>query len=1541
MEDKVKISLYSHEDNFIDLLFDSEKEFIGQCTNPILTVNANGAKTLSLDLPLRFFSVEKQKWVDNPRWEYITNQYKIRVERTNEDIEEFVLRDYTETHSDSDQIIININCMSLAEFELSQTGYNLTFSETSLYIFPENVDPSDPDSKPTGVENADIHFWASKILENTDWTYEVKSFYETDTEMEEDNRQTIPSSTDEHIGTNQFYEKDRIVDYDDDNNPIKKDKYDIKERIIKEEKSNRWNIIQDLCENFEVWATFTIVYEKNKIKKKTIVFRNDIPEDALFSIHYTKNLKNVNRQVDDSQIVTKMYVTPLTNPNTDDGIVAIADNEKNYLKENYILDFSWYLGEERKDSDLKNNKQLINPDLKMDFNKTNYAIPAIEAHTVNGTKDLIEDYKKNLRQRNKYIEDTSLKLNKAKEDLVNLKTQYEYYLSQRDSALEEVNKIIDEVALIPKGAQYKENKNHYFYKEGNYTIIRFSEVGIKALPNSALFNSPNNVVDLAGIEYTNDTIKTLQLGIYKKEPVTGTITEAYVVNGRIGPEQDYASFKADIEYYPLEFYTKMKEYWKAKVNEAIIELQRLGRGRDNGDTSGAIYEKEIEVDKLKLNLFLSQIEKKKVVDEFEQLLAPFVREGYWEDTNYTTYMNKMDTLTNQKPLEQITENLLPSKQWSKDYWCYKIPNKLLGQVTVNGVSKNVYLYDVIDISTIEVMNNSIIDSEYDENFKMYVKGPTSATEGTDYTVEYGYTNTDKITLSNRGIYINFYEPEDGTIFTQNSDTRMYVRAKARGTNYYIFDDYIGNQTFVNSAGKRERMYYSPFEQILTIDHSDTILSSVIVTVNTASLNYVNDSLLQLVPSSYTLTYGTDYYTYKETIDNKVYTKIRLQYTTNVPIMSFDKTDIVSNYQVDCNYDVTSKYYYNDALDTMAESSIPQVTYGISVANLAQLSNPIRDYSNFKPMVGTRIPIYDPELKFDGLVGFISSISFNLLDPQNTEITISNYKDKFEDLFQKITAATIQLQNKGDYYDYATTITDNKGNINKDLLEDTFIQNGLELKMSQNNDVVWSEKGIEITNKEKNENGVYGKMKITSNGIFITDSYDEYGNYKWETAITPSYINASKITVGKLDTRQIQIWNSSQPRFLWNENGIYAYGEDKNKQTNYNTYVLYNQNGLQFRTQIVKKKGVQFANLIQNPNFVGTYTNQWSTDENATLDIELIGKYNCLVSTVNVGKQNLTINHHNLSINSQHKYYYRATVGLDNVDRTLQHQLMAGLKEFSKTVSYNIDDGMITISGIINGANTVNNYYISAALSTIASNWKLKLTQPILIDLTNTFGEKVTVNVSEMDKIPFFIDTYTYTEDFETYKDIVSLTWDGLTLDAQDGALRLTSDNGLEVLQPKEDSINGVDKQLRIQVGKWDAIEDKQTITKYGIRGLDDKGNIFFEVSQAGFKIKYGDKNDTIDNIIDGTIGYTVTIYSSNGNIFKNRNINTILKAIVMKGQENVTDQLDNSVFLWTRTSNDKKADEIWNQSHAGMGSQIEIDQTDVDSQATFNCSIQL
>lgn len=1539
MEERLKISIYSHEDEFIDLLYDNTKTFEGQCSSPIMTVNANGAKTLALTLPLKIFDKKTGKLIENPRWNYIVNQYKIRVEQV-DNIEEFVLLNYTESHSDSDQLLINITCNSLAEFELGQTGYELTFSEESLNIYPDNVDPSDPDSEPISIAEADIYFWLEKILDNTDWKYEIRSYYDIDTDMEEDNRQIKPATTAEHIGIYQFYENDRIIDYDNDNNPIKKDKYDIKERIIKAEKSNRWNLIQDLCENFEVWASFQIKYDNQKIIEKKIIFRNDVPEDALFSVRYKKNLKNITRQVDDSQIVTKMFVTPLTNPNTDTGTVAIASNEKNFLKENYILDFSWYLGDERTDTDLKNNS-LIKPDLSMTFKSTNYAIPAIEEHTISNTKDLIEDYKKNLRQRNKYINEISQQLNEAKEKLTEYKTQYDYYLGERDAALEQINTLIDEIALLPVGVQTKENKIVYLYEENGYTVIRFSEVGVKNLPNPALFKMPNNIVNLEGTPYTDETISNLQLKVHKTEPITQTILEASLVNGRIGTSENYAAFRLDLDYYPLEFNTKLKKYWQSKMLNATNELVKLGRGRDNGDTTGLIYETEILVDNLKLQLYTSQLEKQDVVKEFEKLLSPFVREGYWEDTNYTTYMNKIEEKTNQVPSEDIVKNVVPSEQWTKDYWCYKIPNKLLGQIQVDEKYKDVYLYDLIDINSLEVMNKSIVTSEYDDDFKIYVQGPTGATEGVDYTVEYGYTNTDQVSKTNRGIYINFYEPEDGTIFTQTADTQMYVRAKARGTNYYIFEGYIGNQTYNDGTSKPARMWYSPLEQILTIDHEDVILSSIVPTVITASINYINDETLQIIPTKYDLIYGTDYYSYKEVEDGKTVTKVRLQYTTNVPLMSFDEKDCVSSYTLNCNYDVTSKYYYNDALDVMKESSIPQVTYSISIGNLAQLNYPHLDYSNFKPVVGTRVPIYDKELRFDGLVGFINTIAFNLLEPQNTEITISNFKDKFEDLFQKITAATIQLQSKGDYYDYATTITTDTGTINKDILEDTLMQNNMQISMSKNNSITWDEKGIEVTNNEKNENGIYGKLKITSNGIFITDSYDEYGNYKWETAITPSYINANKIVAGKLDTRQIQIWNSTQPRFLWNENGIYAYGEGADRQTDFNTYVLYNQNGLQFRQQAIRNEGTQFINKIQNPNFIGEFQNQWSGSENSILDIESMGDYNCIVSTTNIDTREQAITHHSLDLVNSHKYYYRVTLGLEGVDANLENQLIGGLRNFSKSVAYFIKDNMIIISGIVTGANSTNLFEGKSILSEIRNNWKLKLTQPILIDLDETFGEKVKVTVEELDKLPFFINTYTYSEEFITYKDVVSLTWNGLTIDAQNGALKLSSENGLEVLQPKETSINGIDKQLRVQVGKWEEKTNGETIEKYGIRGLNEDGATFFEVSQKGFLIKYGDSNDTIDNIIDGALAYTLTIFSSKGTIFKDKNINTTLQAIVKKGQEDITAQISKSAFTWTRKSINEEADELWNQEHMGVGPKIIIDQNDVDEQATFNCSVEI
>jgi hypothetical protein len=79
--------------------------------------------------------------------------------------------------------------------------------------------------------------------------------------------------------------------------------------------------------------------------------------------------------------------------------------------------------------------------------------------------------------------------------------------------------------------------------------------------------------------------------------------------------------------------------------------------------------------------------------------------------------------------------------------------------------------------------------------------------------------------------------------------------------------------------------------------------------------------------------------------------------------------------------------------------------------------------------------------------------------------------------------------------------------------------------------------------------------------------------------------------------------------------------------------------------------------------------------------------------------------------------------------------------------------------------------------------------------------------------------------------------------------------------------------------------------------------------------------------------------SSNGNIFKNGDINTVLSAIVYSGTTDVTDDYDTNAFVWTRVSADSTADAEWNAAHYGGTKQITISPSDVRVRATFFCDL--
>lgn len=96
--------------------------------------------------------------------------------------------------------------------------------------------------------------------------------------------------------------------------------------------------------------------------------------------------------------------------------------------------------------------------------------------------------------------------------------------------------------------------------------------------------------------------------------------------------------------------------------------------------------------------------------------------------------------------------------------------------------------------------------------------------------------------------------------------------------------------------------------------------------------------------------------------------------------------------------------------------------------------------------------------------------------------------------------------------------------------------------------------------------------------------------------------------------------------------------------------------------------------------------------------------------------------------------------------------------------------------------------------------------------------------------------------------------------------------------------------------------------------------------------------DSIDDI-NSHMMYRVEIMSSNGNIFKNGEIDTELRAVLYSWDKNITDEFGAERFKWTRISDDLIGDESWNSSHFGGAKTIHITSNDIHARATFQVDV--
>lgn len=173
-------------------------------------------------------------------------------------------------------------------------------------------------------------------------------------------------------------------------------------------------------------------------------------------------------------------------------------------------------------------------------------------------------------------------------------------------------------------------------------------------------------------------------------------------------------------------------------------------------------------------------------------------------------------------------------------------------------------------------------------------------------------------------------------------------------------------------------------------------------------------------------------------------------------------------------------------------------------------------------------------------------------------------------------------------------------------------------------------------------------------------------------------------------------------------------------------------------------------------------------------------------------------------------------------------------------------------------------------------------------------------------------------------------------------IHLDADNGLTFKNNDGHStVNArVDKAGKMVEAEWqwsngdEVISNQNSVT---INARDVKDKVVVTVSAIIKDKIVASESITFINLSEQP---EVFIRTSNGNVFKNGDINTNLTAIVWRGGKEIDQDGSMYTYIWTKTDADGEPDEIWNKKHSYSAKTIKITQQDVFRHAQFSCEIE-
>ena len=1220
------LSIWDHNDNFLCLLKPASGTLEGQSYNEVLTRNIYGEETLSFTIPA-YINENKE----NDKWDYIFNEQKVRyieydniTNKPKEDgIKEFVLKHYEENRNGYEKTI-QCECQSLAVYELSKLGWSITFD---IDYIQQNEIEQNPEDFLT------LDYWLRKIFyketnlgrvsTTTEYTYllqglqlrdsegfPIEKEYSIDesgdyyfervdepicsstTEIPENHWNTKgwsweiqaidPRRLDQQISTNIIYEQpviDRYIEATPNNylpysyqcgieqedsdkilklHPIKKEDYStlryvtsVKKSLVTCERSNIFSVIQTLCETFKVWAYFNYNYnEQGEITERKILFKTEaVNDNVIFDFSYGKNLQSCSRAIDSNDLVTKLIVPDTDSSLDSNRVLSIKQSTQNPTGESYIYNFDYFYN-------TGNLSRLTEAEKVGDTSITLHS----DEYYINYHCGRIKNINNNITNLQSYLVPLYQRQMELEGDLSVQQASVAALKDNIQTIQEKIDAIPEEMQTI---SSWSDNINQQNYIGELKTLSTTTD----ALGNSYLYLNfgREDVIYNQDIEYPKYRLDS------NGEIITGTTTSvsSYIPRfytnsvwqsgNEVDDNEDFTKLDSNIgtpiysnieddnvkfikgfkintninrsyvrvryQYAPLIYYYYLiQDYWKKidTINETISGL----------NTNLQEINNKIIINESQLNSLLN--EKNELILQFEKKYAPFIKEGYWESTDYQS---------------QITPEELDTSNTTSIYEGKTLIYKKLSDLKLNSSLHNYSYYVELQENASDILPDSIM---------MITLNPVGT--GEIAVPRYQGNDFEIFKKKDENKYILGISPDLIDTYIKNG----YSEDKYRGTIEYktssssiVEQNKVWNYfTLENSPYIEEKYIYLSNDNILTDTlkiYDETEENELeLYTDYTYSYDYAGYNLQgERVPLNEQASYQ----------DNIYYDYILKITLKNTPLVN-STSDFIVKY----NTESTLTYLYNDAINVSEDYSMPKITYSISMVDLSGLN----DYKDYKPILGQKVPIFDPEMRLNGYEGIITSISKNLEHSEETQIELATYQTKFEDIFQKLTATMTDVKyNQNELMTAADSFTPN-GTIKANVFQKSLTENNYQIQLGINNNITIDKtSGITLVDQDNNN-----AVKIIGNGIFLTEDYN--GNdSQWITGITGEGINANALTAGSIDKKNINIWNSSegQIRFIWNEQGLFAYGSQGTSGTStstaqdfvdYNKFVKYSYDGLQFQ-----------------------------------------------------------------------------------------------------------------------------------------------------------------------------------------------------------------------------------------------------------------------------------------------------------------------------------------------------------------------------------------